>query len=207
MPDYSPVVPIELTLLSKVAYRGQEVTAPRLRAVLALLAGDVKRGVSIGALIDGLWPDEQPENPAKAVHILVSRIRGQLGPDLVVNTPTGYRIDAQVDTEAILTYASDSAKALTTAHFETALATAAAGLGLWNGEGTDGTDPLSLLRLERKQARRSLLRTHALALSKAGKHAEAKVPLEDLVASSSHDEELLLELIRTQPRPTAQRAL
>ncbi|RSM80359.1 AfsR/SARP family transcriptional regulator [Kibdelosporangium aridum] len=194
-------MPIELTLLSTVAYHGQEVTAPRLRALLALLADDLRRGASIGTLIDGLWPAEQPENPAKAVHILVSRLRGQCGPDLVVSTPTGYRIaltEAEVDTEAILRSASDSAKALTTANYDTALAQAEAGLALWNGEGADGTDPLSLLRLKRTQAHQSLYRTHALALSKSGKHAEAKDPLEHLVTQHPQDEELILELMRTQ---------
>lgn len=194
-------MPIELTLLSKVAYQGQEVTAPRLRALLALLADDLHRGASLGTLIDGLWPAGQPENPAKAVHILVSRLRGQFGPDFVVSTPTGYRIalsEAEIDTEAILISASASTKALTTANYETALTQAQAGLALWNGEGADGTDPLSLLRLKRTQAHRSLCRTHALALSKSGKHAEAKEPLEHLVAQHPQDEELILELMRTQ---------
>jgi hypothetical protein len=33
-------VTVELTLLSRVAYRGQEITGPRIRGLLALLAGE-----------------------------------------------------------------------------------------------------------------------------------------------------------------------
>jgi hypothetical protein len=58
-------VTIELTLLPRVAYRGREVTSPRLRGLLALLAGDLRTGCSTARLVDGLWPDEQPEHPAR----------------------------------------------------------------------------------------------------------------------------------------------
>jgi hypothetical protein len=38
-------MPPELTLLSRVGYRGQEITSPRVRSLLALLAeDDVGRG-------------------------------------------------------------------------------------------------------------------------------------------------------------------
>ncbi|MDX6348364.1 MAG: hypothetical protein QOF84_3154, partial [Streptomyces sp.] len=50
----------DLTLLPRVAYRGQEVTAPRLRGLLALLAGDLRTGCSIERLVAGLWPEELP---------------------------------------------------------------------------------------------------------------------------------------------------
>ncbi|MGW2565191.1 hypothetical protein [Streptomyces sp. NPDC001537] len=50
---------IELTLLWSVAHRGQEITAPRLCGLLALLAGELRAGCGAGRLVDGLWPDEQ----------------------------------------------------------------------------------------------------------------------------------------------------
>ena len=43
---YPSGVTIELTLLPRVAYRGREVTSPRLRGLLALLAGDLRTGCS-----------------------------------------------------------------------------------------------------------------------------------------------------------------
>jgi hypothetical protein len=68
---YPALVAVELTLLSRVAYRDQEVTGPRLRGLLALLAGDLRTGCSTARLVEGLWPDEQSENPTKALQVLV----------------------------------------------------------------------------------------------------------------------------------------
>src|SRR6266498_2076759 len=111
MADQPPSVTTELTLLSRVAYRDREINGPRLRGLLALLAGDLRTGCSAARLMEGLWPDEQPENPAKALQILVSR---------------------------------------------------------------------------------------ALALSRLGRHAEATEALADLVGERPRDEELLLELLRSE---------
>ncbi len=70
---------MQLTLLSTVSYRGEEVTAPRLRGLPALPAGELRSGCSTGRIVEGLWPDERPANPVKAVQILVSRTRARLG--------------------------------------------------------------------------------------------------------------------------------
>src|SRR2546423_11350233 len=96
---------VELMLLSRVAFRGKEITGPRQRGLLALLAADLRAGCGTGRLVEGLWPDLRPEHPAKAVQILVSRTRSQLGPEVIASTPTGYRLaldDDQVDAEALL---------------------------------------------------------------------------------------------------------
>src|SRR5882672_1867449 len=126
----------ELILLSRVAYRDHEVTAPRLRALLALLATDLRTGCSTARLVDGLWPDEQPENPAKAVQILVSRTRSQLGSDLIASTPTGYRLalaDDQVDASVVVAHAVASARRARDGEHAAALAEAEAGLACWDG--------------------------------------------------------------------------
>jgi DNA-binding response OmpR family regulator len=72
-------VTTELTPLSRVAYRGREITRPRQRGLLALLAGDLRRGCSTARLVEGLWPEELPDHPAKALQVVVSRARAQLG--------------------------------------------------------------------------------------------------------------------------------
>jgi len=68
-------VNIKLTLLSRVSYRGREISGSRLRGLLALLAGDVRAGCSTARLVDELWPHEQPEHPTRALQVLVSRAR------------------------------------------------------------------------------------------------------------------------------------
>jgi predicted ATPase/DNA-binding SARP family transcriptional activator/tetratricopeptide (TPR) repeat protein len=195
---------IELTLLSRVAYRDQEITSPRLRDLLALLAGDLRTGCSTARLVEGLWPDEQPEHPAKALQVLVSRVRAQLGADVVASTPTGYRLslrEDQVDTAAVLLTASASARSTRAGDHAAALAHAEEGLALWEGAAGGDTafdDPVSALRAERASTYRSLQRARALALSRLGRHAEAAEALAGLAAEQPRDEEVLLELLRSE---------
>jgi predicted ATPase/DNA-binding SARP family transcriptional activator len=201
-------VAAELTLLSGVSYRGEDITAPRLRGLLALLAGDLRTGCSTARLVDGLWPDEQPENPTKAVQIVVSRARSQLGADVIANTATGYRLaldEDQVDASAVLVRASASAQRARAGDHAAALAQAEAGLALWDGvpavdAGSD--DPLSALRSERLATYRSLVRARALALSRLHRYAEAVDPLADLARKQPRDEEVLLELLRCEAATT-----
>jgi len=197
-------VTVELTLLSRVAYRDQEVTGPRLRGLLALLAGDLRTGCSTTRLVDGLWPFEQPENPTKALQVLVSRARAQLGADVIASTPTGYRLalgEDQVDTSAVLLRAVASARHARAGDHEAALAHAEAGLALYEAAergDTDFDDPVSALRAERASTHRTLLRARALALSRLGRRAEAVEALTELVAERPRDEEVLLELLRCE---------
>ncbi|MCX4722472.1 BTAD domain-containing putative transcriptional regulator [Streptomyces sp. NBC_01306] len=189
----------DLTLLSRVAYHGQEVTAPRIRELLALLAEDLRRGCSTDRLVAGLWPDELPERPAKAVQVLVSRARTLLGADLVASTPNGYRIalgEERVDAAALLLHAAASAERARAGDHAGSLGAAEAGLALWDGSLEGDGGPLASLRAERAPVRISLVRAQGLALARLGRHAEAAGPL--AVAASNHprDEEVLAELLR-----------
>jgi DNA-binding SARP family transcriptional activator len=196
------LVAVELTLLSRVAYRDQEVTGPRLRGLLALLASDLRTGCSTARLVEGLWPDEQSENPTKALQVLVSRARAQLGADVIATTPTGYRLalgEDQVDASAVLLSASASARQAREGDHEAALAHAEAGLALYEAAERGEArldDPVSALRAERASTHRSLARARALALSRLSRHAEAVEALTELVAERPRDEEVLAELLR-----------
>ncbi|MGI5373674.1 ATP-binding protein [Streptomyces sp. CA-251387] len=196
---------IELTLLTSVSHRGEEITAPRLRALLALLAGELRSGCGAGRLVDGLWPDEQPEKPAKALQILVARARKQLGAEVIASTPAGYRLalrEDQVDAGAVLLFAAASAEKSRAGDHAGALAEAEEGLALWDGapagEAAPLGDPVGELRAERAVTYRVLVRSRALALARLGRRAEAIDPLTELAALHPRDEELLLELMRCQ---------
>jgi DNA-binding SARP family transcriptional activator len=197
-------VTTDLTLLSRVAYRDQEVTGPRLQGLLALLAGELRSGCSTARLVEGLWPDEQPENPTKALQVLVSRARAQLGSGVIVSTPTGYRLslsEEQVDTSAVVLSASASAQHSRAGDHAAALAHAQAGLALWDGAAVDDTvldGPLSALRAREASTYRSLVRARALALSRLGHHAESVEALTELFRERPRDEEILLELLRCE---------
>ncbi|HEV2377725.1 MAG TPA: BTAD domain-containing putative transcriptional regulator [Streptosporangiaceae bacterium] len=195
---------VELALLSRVSHGSLEITGSRLQGLLALLAEDPHVGCSTSRLVGALWPDEQPEHPSKALQVLVSRARAQLGPGVIVTTPGGYRLalrEDQIDASAVLLSASESEKRSRAGDHLAALRHAEAGLALCAGaEGWDSGDgdPLSALRAARVPAYRSLLRTRALALSRLGRRAEAAAPLAELVLRSPRDEEVLAELLRCE---------
>ncbi len=195
-------MPTDLTLLPRVAYRGQEVTAPRLRGLLALLAGDLRAGCSTERLVAGLWPEELPERPGKALQVLVSRARTQLGADVIASTPTGYRLalaEDDVDTSALLLHAATSADRARAGDPAGSLAAAEAGLALWEGTAdpdADSDDPVAALRAERAPVRSTLVRARALALARLGRHTEAAGPLGEAASEHPRDEEVLAELLR-----------
>jgi predicted ATPase/DNA-binding SARP family transcriptional activator len=197
----------QLTLLSGVAYRGRSIAGPRLQGLLALLADDLRTGASTSRLVERLWSDELPENPTKALQILVSRARSQLGTEIVAKTATGYRLtlpEDRVDASAVLLSASASARHARAGDHAAALAHAEAGLRWWDGPPDDAAagDPLATLRAERASTYRSLIRSRALALSRLGRHAEAIAPLTELVRQRPRDEELMLELLRSEAAAT-----
>lgn len=195
---------VELTFLSRVAFRGREITAPRVRGLLALLAGELRGGCSVARLVDGLWGDELPADPANALRILVSRARAQVGADVVVSTPTGYRLALaadQVDTAAVVRCAEAGARAARGGDHAGALAAAEEGLAFWDAApeavAVPG-DPVAELRAARAPLYGDLVRVRALALARVGRRAEAAAPLAQLLAGAPRDEEVLAELLRAE---------
>ncbi|WP_058043897.1 ATP-binding protein [Streptomyces roseifaciens] len=197
---------IELMLLCRVSYRDQEVTAPRLRGLLALLAGELRTGCSTAFLVDGLWTDGEPQNPVKALQTLVARARSLLGADVIASTSTGYRLalgEEQVDSSAVLLRAAAGGERLRAGDLAAALTEAEAGVALWGADGVrcEGDvpgDPVSALRVERVPVYWSLVRVRALALARLGRRAESLEPLTHLMRELPRDEEVLLELVRCQ---------
>jgi predicted ATPase/DNA-binding SARP family transcriptional activator len=195
-------VDVELVLLSRVSHRGLEITGSRLGGLLALLAADLRTGSSTSRMADALWPDDKPEHPAKALQVLVSRARARLGPDVILSTPTGYRLglgDDQVDATALRLSCAASERSAREGDHAAALHHAEAGLALCDGAPdwvAGAVDPLSALRSSLLPAYRTLRRARALAMSRAGRRAEAIAPLRELAGQHPRDEEVLLELLR-----------
>lgn len=206
---------VELTLLSRAGWRGEEITGSRLRGLLALLADDLRAGCGTGRLIDELWRDERPEHPAKALQTLVSRARSRLGAGVIESTPAGYRLalgPEQVDASAVLLRAAEAARSARAGDHAAALEAAERGLALFHGEGGaagGGESGAGLFRGEgplgaaRAGTYRELGRARALALARVGRGAEAITPLTALAADDPRDEEVLLELLRCEPAAAA----
>ncbi|QFZ18926.1 ATP-binding protein [Saccharothrix syringae] len=194
----------DLVLLPGVSFRGREIAGPRLQGLVALLAGDLRTGCGTGRLVDGLWPDGLPDNPPKALQVLVSRARSRLGADVVTRTPTGYRLtlaEDQVDSSAVLLRAEASARCARAGDHAAALSHADAGLALWGGAEPvpgDADGPVAALRARRWTTHRALVRARALALARLDRPAEAVDPLVELAAERPRDEEVLVELLRCE---------
>ncbi|WP_034271891.1 BTAD domain-containing putative transcriptional regulator [Actinospica robiniae] len=192
---------VDLVLLPRVAYRGREIAGARLGNLLAMLAEDLRAGCSTARLVEGLWPDDQPEHPTRALQVLVSRARAQLGPDAIASTPVGYRLllsEDQVDAAALPAYASAAARSAHAGDHADALAQAEAGLALWDAApsgSAESNDPLAELRAARAVAYRALARSRALALCQLGRRAEAAETLAELIREQPGDEEVLAQLL------------
>jgi hypothetical protein len=94
--------------------------------------------------VKALWPDERPANPAKALQVLVSHARAQLG--IIAGTPTGYRLGLrqdEVDAAAVLVRAAASARHARVGDHVVALEHAEAGLALWDVPAEPRTSSLS----------------------------------------------------------------
>src|SRR5213083_1764026 len=69
------------------------------RTVLALLAAEVGKRVSVDALIDGVWGEEPTPGARSTLQTYVSNLRAAIG-DVIVRDDGGYRLaadSAQVD--------------------------------------------------------------------------------------------------------------
>ncbi|WP_237774155.1 ATP-binding protein [Actinosynnema sp. ALI-1.44] len=193
----------ELILLPEVSFRGRRINGARMIGLLALLANDLRSGCTTARLVDGLWPDRQPEHPTNAVQVLVSRARALLGTDTIANTPTGYRLalpDIAVDASLVRFSAHTGSRKSRAGDHVAALAHADTGLACWREPPTaqHGDDPLSALRAERALTYHALVRLRAVSLSRLGRCAEAMPILTALFAERPWDEELLLELLRCE---------
>jgi DNA-binding SARP family transcriptional activator len=68
------------------------------RTVLALLAAEVGKVVSVDALIDGVWGEEPTPGARSTLQTYVSNLRGAIG-DVIVREHGGYRL--AVDPEQV----------------------------------------------------------------------------------------------------------
>jgi len=74
-----------------------EVRGARQQALLALLALHAGEVVGTDRLVDELWGDDAPANPANALQAVVSRVRRVVGADALVARPPGYALDVPAD--------------------------------------------------------------------------------------------------------------
>src|SRR3954469_14286181 len=152
------------------------------RTVLALLAAEVGKRVSVDALIDGVWGEEPTTAARSTLQTYVSNLRTAIG-DVIVRDDGGYRL------------AADSAQ-VDAVDFERALARAAelvgtepadasqrlrAALALWRGHACadlPGSFPLEVEARRLEELRLRAVETRIEAELTLGRHGDLIAELE-----------------------------
>jgi predicted ATPase/DNA-binding SARP family transcriptional activator len=115
--------------------RRLRIASARQRALVALLALDGGRVVSVDRLIEGLWGDDAPADALNALRHHVSRLRKTIGPSLVTQGP-GYLLAVQqedVDALQFARLAGEARARLRHGHDDEVAATLRSALALWRG--------------------------------------------------------------------------
>ncbi|MGW5867509.1 BTAD domain-containing putative transcriptional regulator [Streptomyces sp. NPDC055239] len=133
---------MRISLLGPVGATADDATpvglgGVRLRMLLARLALEEGRPVSVDALVDGLWGEQPPVDAANALQALVSRLRKVLrGTGAVDSVAGGYRIAVNaddVDTYRFEALAGQGRRELAAGRTEEAATTLGDALALWRG--------------------------------------------------------------------------
>ncbi|WP_405479382.1 BTAD domain-containing putative transcriptional regulator [Streptomyces sp. NBC_00009] len=134
---------MRVALLGSVQACAAEGAAPvdiggaRLRMLLARLAVEAGRPVSVDALVDGLWGERPPADAANALQALVSRLRKALrGAGTVDSVPGGYRLAVEagdVDAYRFEQLAGRGRRELAAGRAEEAASVLGTALALWRG--------------------------------------------------------------------------
>ncbi|MFF4773348.1 ATP-binding protein [Microtetraspora fusca] len=193
-------MPIHLSLLDGVRWRGQPVVGERSQALLAALALAC-RTVNADRLVADVWGDDEPANPAKALQVLVSRTRSVVGSEALVTEGGGYRLEVppgRIDAGRLHDLAG-RARALLVENPAAGAAAAEEALALGVGAlPPEGAGPLAEVR---RRAERDLTYARlvlARARSRSGDHGPALPGLEEAVRVHPEDEGLLADLLRSE---------
>jgi predicted ATPase/DNA-binding SARP family transcriptional activator len=179
-----------LGVLGPLVLRGSDgpvrLGSARQRRLLTGLAAHLGQAVDVELLIDLVWEDEPPVDPAGAVHTNVGRLRRLLPQELrVETTPRGYRLAAARSMVDVTAFADHLAAAGAATDSRVKVDALADALALWRGRPFCELDHPSL---EPEVARLIALRAgaaeqHAEALLVVGHAGEAVATAEALVAA------------------------
>lgn len=196
---------IELRVLGplEVLRDGEPVRIPgdKERALLALLV--IERGgvLSTDQLIDRMWGEELPDNPANALQAVVSRLRRAIGGDgVIVTKKPGYALDVEPGSIDAARFEALLQKA-TRLGLENPLRTSrllAEALSLWRGPSYADLAYEDLARDERSRLEElhiAALEENAAADLALGRNREALVQLERLIVEHPLRERLRAQLM------------
>ncbi|MGK5683214.1 BTAD domain-containing putative transcriptional regulator [Actinoplanes sp. URMC 104] len=186
---------LRVTLLGAFQVRHGEAAVPvpgaRVRGLLVRLALAGGRAVETAALVDALWPQEQPADPVNALQALVSRLRRMLGsPGAVAPTASGYRLavePADVDALRFERLAADGRERLRTGEPRAAVSLLGEAAALWAGP--PGAEPAVVAEVAPAVA----TRLARVSVEAAADLAEAEVALGSAAAAAARLTDLLAD--------------
>ncbi len=172
--------------------RPVEVPGRRERAVLAALCAEPGTAVSADRLIDLVWGDALPDNPANALQARISVLRRVLGADRIRTTRSGYALVLDRDEldAWVLRDLVTEAGELAAGDPATAEARCTDALSRWRGEPLPELEDASLAPLITRwfELRRRAIELRASCLLELGRAGEAVV-----VATAGFEEDSLDE--------------
>jgi predicted ATPase/DNA-binding SARP family transcriptional activator len=162
------------------------IGSARQRRLLAALAAHLGRPVHVDRLVDLVWADDPPADPAGAVQTNVARLRRLLpGGIRLVTTPEGYRLDADRAIVDVTAFADHLAAAAALDDPAARRDRLSAALVLWRGWPYPELDhPALAPEITRlAELRAGATEQHAEALLEGGRVGEAVAEIEALVAA------------------------
>lgn len=202
-----------------------ELGGPQQRAVIAHLALDAGRIVSVERLIDRLWGDEPPRTPLGTLQSYVSRLRRSLeqnrgpgaAPEVLVSEAPGYILrlaPEQIDVHRFRALVAEARAAAAGGHNERALSRFDQALALWRGPALAGVGPEDQVRsivTRLDEERQAAVEERFELLLDLGRHDEALPELQTAVDEQPLRERLwallALGLYRSSRQADALRAL
>jgi predicted ATPase/DNA-binding SARP family transcriptional activator len=113
-----------------------DISAPKQRAVLTVLALEAGRSVDSAELIDAVWGDDPPRSVAKALQTYISALRGALGPGWIETEAGRYRLRISPDCVDLFVFERllrDGSRAAEDGSLYKAVSCLDAALRLWRG--------------------------------------------------------------------------
>ena len=175
--------------------------AAQQRALLAVLVLHRSEMVSIDRLVDELWGERASATAAKTVHVYVSRLRKELGSDVIATQGRGYRLLVEpehVDVGQFEALCSEGRRALGEGDAARARERLCSALGLWRGEplADFAYEPFAQSAIGRlREARLAALEDRIEADLALGSDGELVPELESLVAANPLRERLRGQLM------------
>ena len=186
--------------------RGVSVGGPKQRALLAGLALEPGRVVSVDQLVENLWPGEPPDSAAHAVQVYVSQLRKALGAGAIETRPPGYVLEVdpdRVDVHRFIRLAAEGRETLAAGDAAAASTIIRDALALWRGPAlADFTyEPFTQTEIARLEELRLVALEERIEADLAlGRQAELVSELEAIVDSQPLRErpraQLMLALYR-----------